>query len=403
MTQTSAKPLRRRKSGSAARPSVSVRRAQPTTVRLPIDYLLFAATLALVVLGMWMVFDSSYVKTLDNARLGHDAYFFVKRQAVGLVAGIAAMFVMMRIGYWRLRSIAVPFVLIALLALCAVYVPHVGIRENNADRWVKIAGPMQFQPSELAKIALIIYLAALLSRPDCLVRKLGAGLGPALFVTSIYLILIEREPDLGTAVVLFLAVLTQLFLAGARKRHLAAITLVCVAAVLALGFGFGHRQGRITAFLHPDRDMRGVGYQILHSRRAVGSGGWLGAGLGRGKEKYFLPQANSDFIFATLAEELGFMRTVPVLALLALVGWRGFRIAARTKDRFGSLLAAGIASLISWQALINIAVATGSIPATGVPLPFISFGSSSLMLLLAGVGILLNIGQHPVPPAAQQT
>jgi cell division protein FtsW len=372
---------------------------QPTRFHLPVDQTLFAATLALVVLGLWMVFDASYVKTLDSARMGHDAFYFVKKQAVGAIVGMGALFTMMRIGYWRLRSLAVPLMLLGMASLAAVYLPHVGIRENNAWRWLHL-GPIKFQPSELAKLTLILYLAALLSRPHCRIQRLSQGLGPPLFITFLYLVLIEREPDLGTAFVLFLAVLTQLFLAGARKRHIALICVITGLTVLVTGFGWGHRQGRLTAFLHPEQDPKGIGFQVTHSRWAVGSGEWFGVGWGQGKEKYFLPQSNSDFIFATLAEEFGFVRTAPVLILLCIVGWRGFRIASQTKDRFGALLAAGIAALISWQALINIAVATASIPATGVPLPFISFGSSSLVLLLAGIGILLNIAQHPTPPAS---
>ncbi|HZP84853.1 MAG TPA: putative lipid II flippase FtsW [Chthonomonadaceae bacterium] len=367
--------------------------------RMPVDRLLFLATLSLLVIGLWMVFDSSYVKTLDSTKLGNDAFFFVKRQAVGAIVGLFALFTLMRFGYWHLRRLAVPLMLLGLALLCAVWLPRIGINENNANRWVAY-GPIRFQPSEFAKLSLMIYLAALLSRPHCKVRELGEGLGPPLTVTALYLLLIEREPDLGTAFVLFLAVLTQLFLAGARKRHLVLICAVTGLAVLLMGFGFGHRAGRITAFLHPEHDIEGIGYQIFHSKLAIGSGGWFGEGLGQGKQKYFLPQGNSDFIFATLAEELGFVRTVPILLLLCLVGWRGFRIACQTRDRFGALLAAGIAALISWQAIVNIAVATASIPATGVPLPFISYGSSSLVFLLAGIGILLNIAQHPTPPGS---
>jgi cell division protein FtsW len=152
------------------------------------------------------------------------------------------------------------------------------------------------------------------------------------------------------------------------------------------------------AHLNPAEHAEGIGYQVLHARRAVGSGGWEGMGFGQGREKYYLTQGESDFIFAVLAEEMGLVRTLPVLALLLVVGWRGFRIAMATKDRFGALLAAGIASVISWQALINIGVATCLLPATGVPLPFISFGSTSLIVMMMGVGILLNIARHPTPP-----
>jgi cell division protein FtsW len=373
----------------------------PARVRMPVDILLFAATLALVVIGLWMVFDTSYALSMESKKQNWDAFYFVKKQAIGAIVGLAALFTMMRVGYWRLRKWAVPLIGAAVILLCCVWVPGLGVKQNNAFRWVDI-GPITFQPSEFAKMALILYIAGLLTRPDIHVRTLGEkGLAVPLFVSGVVLLLIEREPDMGTAFVLFLAIMTQLFLAGARKRHLALVLGVCLLAGVVIGFragGVGHRTGRILAFLNPEHDKQGIGFQVHHSRLAVGSGRWMGQGLGQGNEKYDLPQANSDFIFATLAEEFGFVRTVPVLLLLFVVGWRGFRIAWYTKDRFGALVAAGIAALISWQALINIGVATASIPATGVPLPFISLGSTSLVFLMAGVGILLNIAQHPTPP-----
>lgn len=374
----------------------------PARVRMPVDILLFAATLALVVIGLWMVFDTSYALSMESKKQNWDAFYFVKKQAVGAIVGMAALFTMMRVGYWRLRKLALPLMGIALVTLVCVWVPGLGVRQNNANRWLDI-GPIVFQPSEFAKIALILYVAGLLTRPDIHVRYLGEkGLAVPLFVSGLTLLLIEREPDMGTAFVLFLAVMTQLFLAGARKRHLALILGVCLLAGIVVGFragGVGHRAGRILAFMNPEHDKQGIGFQVNHSRLAVGSGGWMGQGLGQGKEKYYLPQANSDFIFATLAEEFGFVRTAPVVLLLFIVGWRGFRIAWYTKDCFGSLVAAGIAALISWQAIVNIGVATASIPATGVPLPFISLGSTSLVFLLASVGVLLNIAQYPTPPA----
>jgi cell division protein FtsW len=377
-----------------------------TLPRRTIDFPLFGATLALVVIGLLMVLDSSYARTLDDHRVGFDAFFFVKRQAVGAIVGICVMFTMMRIGYWRLREWAFPMMMTGLILLCAVYLPHIGVRENNASRWLAL-GPIKFQPSEFAKLALLVYMSKLLSRPWPKEKrkqsKLIEWLGPPLSVTALYLILIEREPDLGTAAVLFLAILTQLYLAGTRKRHILMLLGGTLLAVFLMGFVFKHRGDRITAFLHPERDPQGIGFQITHSVRAVGSGSWFGMGLGKGCEKYFLPQVNSDFIFATVAEELGFVGIVPILGLLFVAGWRGFQIAGQTKDRFGSLLAAGLAALISWQALINIGVATASIPATGVPLPFISYGSSSLVLLMASIGILLNIAQYPTPPGQPVT
>jgi cell division protein FtsW len=374
---------------------------QQDRVKLPLDLWLFAATLALVAAGLIMVLDSSYVKTLDNFNEGFDAYYFVKRQAVGAIVGMACLFGMMRCGYWNVRRHAARIMLAGLLLLFAVNLPHIGVTANHAARWLKF-GPIGFQPSEAAKLLLIIYVAASLARPHGTPRHLGEkGLAPVLLVMTAYLVLIEREPDLGTAIVLFLAVLTQIFLAGARRRHIAMVIVATIAVVALFGFAgpkTGHRSNRIATFLHPEQDTQGPGFQVYHARLAIGSGAWTGVGMGRGREKYFLPQGNSDFIFATIGEETGFVGCFTLLTLMGIVGWRGFEIARQTRDRFGALLAGGIAALISWQALINVAVATGSIPATGVPLPFISNGSSSLVLLLACIGMLLNIAQHPTPP-----
>ena len=377
-------------------------RTHPSRLKMPVDNLLFGAMLALIVFGLWMVFDSSYVKTLDDAKTHYDAFYFLRKQAFGAFVGIMALFGAMKFGYWNLRRFAIPLMIASLILLCAVWLPHIGVRENNAHRWLNFGGPIKFQPSEVAKLALIAYLAALFSRPTCKIRDFADGLAPPLLVILMTCLLIEREPDLGTAVVIFVTAMTLFFVAGARKRHIALITGVATLLVGLLGFGFGHRASRIDVFLHPEKYKTGIGYQVYHSELAVGSGGWMGAGLGRGREKYYLPQGDTDFIFATVAEELGFLRTLPLLLGLMLVAWRGFRIAAQCKDRFGSLLASGITALICWQALVNIAVATASIPATGVPLPFISFGSSSLILFMISIGFLLNIAQHPTPPAQEK-
>jgi len=373
-----------------------VTQAQTARPRMPLDNMLFGATLALVAIGLLMVCDASFPQSLDSAKMGHDAFFFGKRQVVGVIVGLAAMFTMMRFGYWKLRDHALGMMAVGMALLALVWFPHIGVRENNAARWVHLG--LTFQPSEIAKLTLIIYIAALLSRPDCKIRHLTEGLGAPLIITGLYLILIEREPDLGTAVVLFLAVMTQLYQGGARKRHIVLVCLASLLGMLVIGFLFKHRTDRIWIYLHPEQDTEGIGYQIHHARLAVGSGGLFGMGWGQGREKYFLPQANSDFIFATMGEELGLLGVLPILTLFALIAWRGCVIARRTKDRFGQLLAVGITSLISWQALINISVVIGLIPATGVPLPFISLGSTSLVFLLVGIGLLLNIAQHPTPP-----
>lgn len=366
--------------------------------RRPMDFWLFGTTLILIVVGLLMVLDSSYIQALNH---GKDVFYYVKRQAVGAGLGVGMMFLMMRIGYWRLRQWAFPLMVIGLVLLAAVFVPHIGYHANAASRWVGTR-QFNFQPSEVAKLFLVIYMAKLLSMPRPKRHRkeqtLLFWLGPPLAVTTLYLLLIEREPDMGTAIVLFLAVLTQLFVAGTRKRHLIVMLGVTALAGLMMVAVFKHRSNRIDTFLHPEHDPQGIGFQMIHSSYAVGSGEWFGMGWGRGREKYYLPEANSDFVFATMAEELGFVGVLPVLLLLTVVGIRGFAIAEQARDRFGALLAAGLTAIISWQALINMAVATASIPATGVPLPFISYGSSSLVVLLASVGILISIGQHPAPP-----
>ncbi|HLK59365.1 MAG TPA: putative peptidoglycan glycosyltransferase FtsW [Chthonomonadaceae bacterium] len=361
-----------------------------------VDIWLFGATLALVAIGLLMVCDASFPKSLDSVKLGNDPFYYGKQQALGVGIGLAALLAMMQIGYWRLRQFALPLMLLGLALLAAVWIPHLGVRINGAARWVHLG--MTFQPSEFAKMALILYLSARFSRPGCKIGHLVDGLSGPLCIIGVYLLLIEREPDLGTACVLLLVAVTLLFLAGARKRHIALICAGALLAVFLAGFVFKHRTDRLEVFLHPAEQKEGIGYQMYQSRLAVGSGRWFGVGWGQGRGKYYLPEANTDFIFATMSEELGFVGVLPVILLFGLIGWRGFVIARQTKDRFGQLLAGGITALISWQALINVAVVTGSIPATGVPLPFISLGSTSLIFLMIGVGLLLNIAQNPMPP-----
>lgn len=363
--------------------------------RVLTDHLLFQFALTLVVIGVVMVYDSSYVRSIDQRG---DGFLFLRKQAMYAVAGLTGMVWMIRYGYWRLRQLAIPLLIGAIVLLIAVYIPHVGLRLNGANRWIDLKF-MQFQPSEFAKLVLIIYLAGLLARAvdgrSADIRDFADGLLPSLLVIGLVVLLVEREPDLGTAAVLSLTAMTMLFLAGARKTHLVIICVVGGAAMLLLSMMHGFRGDRLKTYLNPQADIRGKGYQIAHGILAVGSGGLRGVGFGAGREKYYLPEANTDFIFATIAEETGLLGSTVVVSLLFLTGWRGFVIARRTQDTFGAMLASGIAAMISWQALINLGVVTGSIPATGVPLPFISFGGTSLILTLASVGILLNIAQHP--------
>lgn len=381
---------------------------QPLTThhrRMPIDNLLFAMVICLIAVGMCMVFNTGYFKISTTTFRENPLAVFgnVIQQFKGVIGGFIAMWAVMKMGYWRLRKIAVPLMFLGGFMLLLVWFPHIGIEKNNANRWVSLG--MMFQPSEIAKLTLIVYLAALLSRPNCKVQEFtDRGLIPPLVVTGIYCLLIEREPDLGTAVVLFFTAITILFLAGARLKHLAAVTAACVLFAMVIGMrhgNVGHRSQRMVGYWNPDADPKGVTLQVHHARYAVGSGQFWGMGWGQGREKLYLPQSDSDFIFCTIAEELGLLRVLPIVTLYLVLAWRGFMISARTKDRFGALLASGVSALIAWQAMMNIGVATTLIPATGVPLPFISMGATSLMTLMAGIGILLSVSQYSTPPVPQ--
>lgn len=373
----------------------------PSTVRRPVDIGLLGAVLLLVMIGLWMVFDTSYAKALDDPSVKGNAWYFVQRQAsVGALGGSVALLIAWFKGYWSFQKWAIGGMVVGIVLLALVYVPGIGLRLNNASRWIRLGPSMfVFQPSELAKLLLIFYLARIFSRKKIQeMANFSEGIFPALMIVVVYALLIEREPDLGTCVVLLATSLTMLFMAGMKKRHLLGILAVLSVAVVIFIMGFSHRGNRMKVFLNPDAYGSGIGYQVSHARLAVGSGGWFGTGLGQGKEKYYLPQRDTDFIFATLAEETGFVGCMVVMSLLAFVGLRGWVIARQTQDPFARLVAIGISSTILWQALINIAVATASIPATGIPLPFISYGSSSLLILMASIGILLSIAQFPLPP-----
>jgi cell division protein FtsW len=369
--------------------------AAPGPVRFRTDQTLFNAILILLVVGLIAVWDSSYVQI---ARTGGDGLQYLKKQVFFVGVGMAALIFGYRVRYWKLKKIAVPLLLVSLVCLIAVWIPGIGVTLNGARRWISV-GPVQFQPSELAKLSLVIYLCALLARNlegrGYNIRSFTDGLLAPLLVVGLFALLVEREPDLGTACVMGLTALSIFYLAGAQKRHLLSIMMAGLAFIGLVTVLHGFRGGRITAFLHPDQFRDSLNYQPIHGVRAVGSGGLTGMGIGAGREKFYLPEANTDYIFATVAEETGLLGSVLVIGLLMVVSWRARAIARKTRDGFGSLLAGGIGAMVSVQAIVNIAVVTGSMPATGVPLPFISYGGTSLMFTLAGIGILLNIAQHP--------
>lgn len=361
------------------------------TKKLPADFTLFLTTMCIFGVGILLVFDASYATAADMKMTGGDAWYFVKRQIMFGIAGLGVMFLMLRIRLDLLKKSALPmlFASIALLGL----VLFIGVTANGARRWFPI-GPFRFQPSEFAKFAMVIYLAAALSTQKFRVLKFSRGILIHLIFMGLVAGLVLIEPDMGTAALILMTSMVMLFVAGASRRHI--FSLIGCAAVggLALARINPERWERITTFLDPMKDYYGAGYQVVHSLVALGSGGLLGVGLCEGREKFYLPAAQTDFIASTLGEEAGLLGMLAVLALFLLFTYRGLSIANRAKNPYHALLAAGLTSMVSIQAAINIAVITSSMPATGVPLPFLSYGGSSLMFALMAAGLLLNISRH---------
>jgi cell division protein FtsW len=372
--------------------------------RLENDRWLFGVTLALCLLGAVMVFSASAV-TADH-QYGR-SYIFLVRQAVWLVFGLFGMFALMRTDYRRLREPAVVYT-----AVCVVLLMLVGTffldKSHATHRWIKF-GPLGIQPSELAKLAIILYLAWFLdlkrrsaaamefSKEDFLQTILPAA-GPIL----IFVVLILLQPDLGTSLDIVLVATAVLFVAGLSWKWIAVGAATSLPLLYVLVSHVSYRQARLMAFLNPDSDPLGSGFQLLQSLIAVGSGGFTGVGLMESKQKlFYLPEAHTDFIYAVICEELGFIGAILVIALFAIYGWRGLRAAFSAPDGFGRLLALGITAMVLSQTLINFAVVLGMVPTKGIPLPFVSYGGSSLLVMLLATGVLLNISQQATEPAWQ--
>jgi cell division protein FtsW len=342
-------------------------------------------TLGLVAFGLVMVYSA----TSASAALGNgDPMSYLKRQAAYALIGLVFMIVASRFDYHRFRYLAPPFLLVALVLCTAVLA--LGPAINGARRWF-VFGPASFQPSELAKLALCLFASAYLARRRA-PRTLGELFKPLGLLTGVFCALIVIEPDLGTTITLCGMMLAILLVAGVPTRLLLTATLAATAVgTLAIWFE-PYRRARFFSFLNPWSDAQGSGFQIVQATIGIGSGGVTGVGLGQGVGKVsYLPEAHTDMIFAVIGEELGLVGSTFVIAAFAALALVGFRIALRCPDRFGKLLATGITALVCGQAAINLAATLGIAPLTGIPLPFVSYGGSSLVVLLAGMGVLLNI------------
>lgn len=363
------------------------------------DHWLLVVTFALLAWGVFIVFDASYARAADAPYTGYDSYFFLKRQLIWAGLGILALLIGMKLNYWNLRRFWKPLFYGTLILLVLVLVPGIGKMANGARRWIGY-GPVQIQPSELAKLAVIFYLAHhFAKRPLNKWRREDKA--AMAFLLVMVLGLIAMEPDLGTALSLAGVVAVMAFLGGAKKRLMLVASGVAVIGVIALIKLEPYRMRRILAWLDPWKYYDTYGYQLIQSLVALGSGGPFGHGPGNSVQKFlYLPACHTDFIFAIVGEELGLIGTLGLIALLAIFCYRGMSIAHRAGNQFGSLLAGGITAMICVQSLLNIAVVTATVPPTGVPLPFISFGGSSLVLTLFSVGVLLSISRNPDQRAA---
>lgn len=359
--------------------------------KLQADEWLFGATVAMALFGVVMVYSAS--AALAASEKNHTQYHYVLWQGIWTLAGLLVMLGAMNFNYeyLRHRRLISALLTVTVVALMAVFVfPRI----NGAHRWIRLGG-LSAQPSELSKFALILFLAWFLERRAGEEHSLRKTLLPCLAVTGLLVTLVAAEPDLGTAMMLGVICLVLLFVAGARLWYLGLMGAVAVAGVILMILITPWRMKRFAAFLDPWADAQGKGFQVVQSLIAVGSGGTNGLGFAQGRQKmFFLPFAHSDFIFAVVGEELGLLGALVVIALFALFLWRGVRAALRAPDRFGMLLGLGIVTGIVAQALFNMSVVLSLVPTKGIPLPFISYGGSSLLPTLFAVGVLLNISQQ---------
>jgi cell division protein FtsW len=352
------------------------------------DFALLFITFALVGIGLVMLYSSSSI--IAQERFG-DSMYFVKRQAVFALIGIVVLIISKNLPYVVYRRLVYVILGVTLLSLVIVLLPHVGHRVGGARRWLRF-GPISIQPAEYAKLALIIYISYSAAKKKERLRELSVGYVPHLVVSAVFIGLVVMQPDLGTAITFAVLTFVLLFVAGVRLRYLL-VTAIAVAPLLVLAIAQkGYRWERFLAFLNPWRDPSGTSFQLLHSLLALGSGGLLGVGLGSGQQKlFYLPEPHTDFILAVIGEETGIIGVSIVLLLYALLIYKGVKIALRAPESFGTYLAFGLTLIVGLQAFINCAVVMGLLPTKGLPLPFISYGGSSLLTNLLAMGILMNI------------
>ena len=354
------------------------------------DPVVFYTTMTLVFIGIVMVFSASYIQA---AFKHHDAFYFLKRNVIYAILGFIGMMITSRIEYTFWKKNATKIGIIAIVLLVLVLTP-LGIEANGAKRWLGVGGAT-IQPAEIAKFACILITAKLIEKRYENIKSLMKGVLPLLLVPGIFFALIILQPNMSTAGTIILVIFVMLFVAGMSMRFVATMIGIGAGLFAVLVLSAPYRLKRVLSFLDPFQDPLGSGYQVIQSLYAIGSGGLFGLGLGKSKQKYFyIPEPQNDFIFAIIGEELGLIGCIVVMMLFVILVYRCIRIALKCSDLFSSMVVTGIGAQIGIQAALNIAVATSSMPATGVALPFISMGGTSLTILMGAVGIVLNISKH---------
>ena len=352
------------------------------------DPVLLGVVLVLTMFGVVMVYSASAVYA--GARLG-DANWFFRRQAIGALIGVAALIVVLKLGPRRLEALALPLLFISLALLLLLHLPGIGHSAGGARRWIRI-GAVTFQPSELAKIALVLWLARSLARKQERMRLFSVGFLPHVFMLAVFGVLFMLEPDFGTAVLLAAVTFALLFVAGAPLSYLLAVVAAAAPVAAVLVWKSPYRIQRVLTFLDPWKDPRGHGYQTVESLLGFGAGGAFGVGLGESHQKlFFLPAAHTDFILSIVGEELGFAGVASVLLLFALLVWRGIKAAHAAPDAFGCWLALGLTLLLAVEALVNAGMALALLPTKGMALPFVSYGMSSVIASCIAAGMILSV------------
>ena len=358
--------------------------------KLKIDRVLFTATLLLICVSVVMVYSASAVVALERFQ---QPYLFLTKQALWSVLGLAVLVVAMRVDYRTYRNEAFIWCLLALVVLMLVGVLF-SAPINGTRRWFAVGG-LGIQPSELAKVACVFFTALMLERRMHRIDDLSYSLLPIGLILGLVVALILLQPDFGTSISLALVVAVMVFAAGLHYRYFVGLALAALPAIYIVLVSAPYRRRRLLAFWDPWADPLGDGFQIIQSLVAVGTGGVFGRGLMAGVQKlFYLPEPHTDFIYAVISEELGLVGATAILICFCVIAWRGLRIAARAEDTFGSFVALGLTTMIAAQAFVNISVVLGLMPTKGIPLPLVSFGGSSLLINLLGMGVLLNISQH---------